>query len=117
MNNDIEKAFGLSMSVTGFADGVDRNFYAFKMIEIKTFFEALNNIKHVSKLMVNYLFEDGEENLKVFFALCFKDNPFEDLEEVITIQNYPIIMKQCFEKSGLIYPEDKEESENPQKEE
>ena len=115
MNNDIEKAFGLTMSVTGFADGVDRSFYPFKMKEIKIFFETLNGVRHASKLMINYLFPDGEENLKKFFALCFKDNPFEDLEEVINISNYSLIMRQIFELNGLIYPEDKSEDENPQK--
>lgn len=117
MANDIEKAFGLPNTVTGFTDGVDRIFYPFKMCEIKKFFEIFQRIPDIKKLMINYLIEGGEEALKDFFAMCFQDNPFEDLETAIDIDNYSSIMKQCFEICGLTYPTDDEDiGENPQTE-
>lgn len=49
--------------------------------------------------------------------MCFQDNPFEDLETAIDIDNYSSIMKQCFEICGLTYPTDDEDiGENPQTE-
>lgn len=114
---DLKKALGLPLSVDGFADGVNRVFYSVKMSEIEEFFELIYAVRHFTKLAISFLYPDGRENLTKFFAFVFKDNPIEDLDQAITIHNYEKIMRQCFDCSGLDFPEeDANKNPNPPKE-
>lgn len=100
MDNDIKKAFGLPIIITGFGDGKERVLYPFKMKEVVKFFELLNKV-NIENLLINYIINEDGIHLKELFTFLFKDNPIEDFDENINVSNFKPIMKQILDELGL----------------
>lgn len=100
MDNDIGKAFGLPIIISGFADGKERKLYPFKMKEISYFFSLLNTI-NIDSLIVNFIIDENGKFVKEFFEFCFKEDSIGDFEENINVSNFKPIMKQILDELGL----------------
>lgn len=97
---DYGKALGQTITITGFADGKDRELTPFKLKDMKEFMKILEKIRP-EEMIYNFIVDPEGSSLKEFYLACFKDCTEDELFDVITVVNYKHIMKQIFDALGL----------------